>query len=228
MKTIIVDDEKPAQTVLTAFVKKVPFLQLELVTSNAYEAITYINQHEVDLLLLDIEMPDLTGIELLQSLDRVPLVIFTTAYEQYALKGYELDVVDYLMKPIPFERFLKAVNKAQKRLSSNTAQLNTTSPVYLLVKSEYQTVKIDLDDILYIEGLKDYVKIFTTEKMILTRLNLKGIGEKLPSAQFVRVHRSFIVSLPQISSFQKSQLMIGDQLIPIGEAYRAQLIQKLE
>jgi len=227
MKTIILDDEQPAVQILSVFVKKIPFLDLTLATTNAFEAIDTINNQSIHLLLLDIEMPDLTGIELLNALEQKPMVIFTTAYEQYALKGYELDVVDYLVKPIRFDRFLKGINKAHKLYQSKQTPLPTNKEDFLLVKVDYKTVRIAYEDIRYIEGLKDYVKIFTTNEMILTRLNLKGIEEKLPANQFIRVHRSFIASLSKITAFQKSQISMGDQVLPIGDTYKAQLLDKL-
>ena len=227
MKTIIVDDEKPAIQLLSAFVKRIPFLHLELATTNAFEALAFMNTQQVDLLLLDIEMPDITGIELVKSLEKPPFIIFTTAYENYAVKGFELDIVDYLVKPIPFDRFLKGINKVQK-LVNNQGQVSTPpTENFILIKSDYQTIKILHDDILYIEGLKDYVKIFTETEMMMTRLNLKGIQEKLPAKSFVRIHRSYIASLAKISAFQKSQLTIKQQQLPIGESYREELLQKL-
>jgi len=223
MRTLILDDEQPAINLLSTFVKKVPFLELQLATVNPFEALEILNQGKTDLLLLDIEMPDISGIEFLKSLSlqKMPAVIFTTAYEQYALQGYELEITDYLVKPIRFERFLKAVNRAKKMhqpLSSDAPKEE-----FLFVKADYKTVRIALDDILYIEGLKDYVKIITENEKILTRLNLKGISEKLPTNRFIRIHRSFIVSLAKVSAFQKSKISIGKIELPIGETYRNNL-----
>jgi len=227
MKTLLIDDEKPAIDILSGFVNRVPFLELSLTTTNAFEAIEWINKQAVDLLLLDIEMPDISGIELLGTLAKPPMTIFTTAYEQYALQGYELDIVDYLVKPIRFERFLKAVNKAYKHFKNTENSLTNLSNHFLLVKVDYQTVRIHFKDIIYIEGLKDYVKIFTAKEMILSRINLKGIAKKLPEDQFIRIHRSFIVSIPQITAFQKSNVTIGHKNLPIGAAYQQQVIQRL-
>jgi len=226
MRTIIIDDEKPAISILSTFIKKIPFLKLQLATTNAFEAIELLNNKQCDLLFLDIEMPDITGIDFLESIEYKPLVIFTTAYEQYALKGYELDVVDYLVKPIRFERFFKAANKACQRFKSNSPTVPFNN--FLLVKSEYKTVRIELEEILYIEGLKDYVKIYTQKEMILTRLNLKGIQAKLPREQFIRIHRSFIASLSKVSAFQKQHITIGNKVLPIGEAYRQALLDRLD
>lgn len=227
MKVIIVDDERPAISILSSFVKKVPFLDLQLATTNAFEAIETINTKGTDVLLSDIQMPDITGIELIQSLEKPPMVIFTTAYEEYALKGYELDIVDYLVKPIRFERFLKAMNKAQRHFKYQDPPIPVPENNFIDIKVDYQTVRIPLDDILYVEGLKDYVKVFTKDKMFLTRLNLKGIESKLPSSQLMRIHRSYIVSMSKITAFNKSQIFIGNTQIPIGNSYQEKIMEKL-
>ncbi len=227
MKTIILDDEKPAITILTKFVSKIPFVELILATTNPFEALEVLNTQKIDLLLSDIEMPDITGLELLKSLEKKPMIIFTTAYEDYALQGYELDVVDYLVKPIRFERFLKGINKAHKLYKLNNAASTATKTSYLFLKADYKTVKIALDDILYIEGLKDYVKVYTQENMVVTRLNLKGIEEKLPLEDFLRVHRSYIVAVSKITAFQKSNISIGEIDIPFGNTYREQVMRIL-
>lgn len=180
---------------------------------------------EVDLLLLDIEMPDIKGTELLKSLENPPLVIFTTAYSEYALEGYDLDVVDYLLKPIRFSRFEKAIAKAKLMLSARSG--DNGQKTYLTINVDYQSVKVDTDNILYIEGLKDYVKVYTTDKMLMTRLNLKGIMELLPNDQFSRVHRSYIANLSKVGSYQQSQIRIGETSIPLGKSYRDAVIAKL-
>lgn len=228
MNTLIIDDEQPAIKVLVNFIKTIPYLNLKLGTTNAYEGLTLLNNNNIDLLFLDIEMPDITGVELLKSLDRKPMVVFTTAYEKYALQGFELDVLDYLVKPIRYQRFLKAADKAHQYFQLNksaTRPLNHDGQ--LLLKVEYKTVKVHYSDIQYIEGLKDYVKVHTTEGMLLTRLNLKGIQAKLPSHLFTRVHRSYIAANNKITSFQKGQLFIDDKPIPIGPTYLKNLSEKL-
>lgn len=222
---LVLDDEQPAVNILKRFIGKTPFLNLVGDTTDAFAALDILRSQSIDLLFIDIQMPDITGIELLKSLDVRPKVIFTTAYDEYAMEGYELNVVDYLLKPIRFERFMKAANKA--RTLHHLTQPVAPKPIYLFVKSDYQTVKIDLADILYIEGLKDYVKIYTTQEMVMTRLNLKGIAAKLPEDQFLRVHRSFIAAIAKITAFQKSQISIKDKVIPIGETYRVKLLQLL-
>lgn len=227
MNTIIIDDEKLAISILTKFVNKVPFLQLKLATTNAFEGLQLLNTQEVDLLFLDIEMPDITGVELLKSLKNKPAIIFTTAYEQYALQGYELDVLDYLVKPIRFERFLNAVNKAHQLHQLTESNSNPKEEGHLIIKVEYKTVKVNFSDIIYIEGLKGYVKIYTQQQMLLTRLNLKAIESKLPANLFIRVHRSYIVALQKITSFQKGQLFIHKTVILIGITYQEELRKKL-
>lgn len=222
----IIDDEQPAINILTSYVKKTPSLQLVGSTTNALAALEIFKKEKIDLLFLDIQMPDITGIEFLQILENPPMVIFTTAYEEYALQGYELDIIDYLVKPIPFARFLKGVNKALKWQENNTA-INPPKEVFLYVKADYQTVKIAFADILYIEGLKDYVKIYTSGKMVMTRLNLKGIAAKLPNDQFIRVHRSFIAAFSKITTFQKSFIHLGEKKIPVGNAYQEELFKRL-
>lgn len=225
IKCLVLDDEPPAVQVLSSFIKRIPFLQLEEATTNAFHALELLQKENIDLLFIDIEMPDLTGIQLLKSLEKRPMVVFTTAYEQYAMQGFELDVVDYLLKPIPFERFLRAANKALKLYQSNHPK--PIQETHLSVKADYKTIKIAFDDILYIEGLKDYVKIHTKTARILTRLNLKGIEEKLPPQQFIRIHRSFIAALSKITAFQKSQLSIGNKVLPIGETFREKVMKRI-
>lgn len=226
LKCLVLDDEQPAINILKTFVKKVPFLHLVEATTDAFHALEILRNQSVDLIFIDIQMPDLTGIEFIKSLEKRPMIIFTTAYDEYAMQGFELDVVDYLLKPIPFDRFLKASNKALKfyEMSNPLPQKEQ----HLFVKVNYQNVKIAFENILYIEGLKDYVKIYTTKEMQMTRLNLKGIQDKLPEDQFIRVHRSFIVGLSKISAFQKGQIFIEKKLIPVGETYKSQLLEKLK
>lgn len=220
MKTLIIDDEEPAIKLLSIFVKRTPYLQLELATTNFLEALETINNQSIDLIFLDIEMPDINGIDFLKSINNPPLVIFTTAYDEYAIKGYELNIVDYLLKPIRFERFLMGVNKAQTLFNSNSpSSLDRNNESYIYIKSNYKTIKINHSDILYIEGLKDYVKIYTIDEMLMTRLNIKGIEKLLPNNKFIRIHRSFIVSIKKIKSYQKHHVFIRKKEIPIGETY---------
>jgi two-component system, LytTR family, response regulator len=229
MNAIIVDDEPLAIDLLEDFISRIPFLTLTGKCKNAFEAIQAMNTKQVDLVFLDIQMPGINGIQLLQGIDRKPLVIFTTAYAEYAVESYNLNAVDYLLKPFDFERFFKAVNKAYTLFSnrkSNRAVTEVSKTVepagqdFIFVKSDYKTLKINLDDIIYIEGLKDYVKIFTGPKPILTLQSLKSLEEKLPATKFIRVHRSFIVAIQKINSIERGIIRIGDKRIPVGESYR--------
>lgn len=226
MKTVILDDELPAVNILKGFTSKIPFLDLQLASTDAFEALDLLNSQPIDLLFSDIEMPDISGLELIGALKNPPMIILTTAYENFALKGYELDVVDYLVKPIRFERFLKSVTKAHHLFKLENRTLEADGD-FLLIKVEYQTVKIAIDDILYIEGLKDYVKVFTKDKMYLTRLNVKSIEQKLSPRLFARIHRSYIVALSKITSFQKGQIFIGKTTIPIGSSYQELVSDRL-
>lgn len=226
LRCIIIDDEPLALDLLEDDISKIPFLKLTHKFQSPFEALPLLKTGQVDLIFLDIQMPDITGLEFLKSLETKPLVIFTTAYDQYALDGYELDVIDYLLKPIPFDRLLKAAGKAQDffvaRNSIQSASRNSemSYPDYIFVKSGYDILKININDILFIEGLKDYVKIFVPPHPILTLMNLKSIVDKLPLNKFVRVHRSYIVALEKIKAIRKNKIIIDDKEIPIGEHYK--------
>ncbi len=244
MRCIIVDDEPLAIDLLNEFIGRVPFLIKTAECKNAIEAIEALNHGPVDLLFLDIQMPNISGIQLLHSLDAKPMIIFTTAYSEYAIESYNLNAIDYLLKPFTFERFLKAVNKAYTLFSTHNTSTQTPftpepvftsaftiidakTPDYIFVKADYKTVKISLDQILYIEGLKDYIKIYTGPKPILTQLSLKSIEEKLPSNIFFRVHKSYIVSLKHIHCIERSTVRIGEARIPIGESYKEKFLKAI-
>lgn len=222
---VAIDDEPFALEIMADDIQEISFLNLVGTFSNPMDAWELIKQGKVDLIFLDIQMPVISGTHFLRSLPKPPMVIFTTAYQQYALEGYDLDVVDYLLKPIPFDRFLKAVNKAEElfRLRSKEQQnLPLVEEVnFFFIYSEYKQIKIYFDDVLYVEGLKDYVKIYVKQqsKPILTRMNLKMIATKLPPQLFCRVHHSFIVALNKISSFQKTKLLVGEKELPIGRKF---------
>lgn len=225
LRCLTIDDELPALNLINAMVKKTPFLSLTDSTINAFEAVSILEKHPIDLLFLDIEMPDISGVDFLRSLDVKPMVIFTTAYDHYAVEGFSLDAVDYLLKPIAYERFLKASEKALELYQLRNASSNVQGSIQ--VRVNYETKKILLDDILYIEGVKDYVKIVTKEGNWLTRQNLKGISALLPQSDFVRIHRSFIVSWNKVSGWQKKYISIGDKKLPVGDKYREMFIDKL-
>ena len=179
-------------------------------------------------------MPDLSGIELIKNIDSKPLVIFTTAYSEYAVQGFELNAVDYLVKPFLFERFFKAANKAYEthNLKKNKAvpvgENSSFAQDYIFVKADYSSVKVYLKDVLYLEGLKDYVKIHTKEKKILTLITMKKIEEKLPSSNFIRVHRSFIIALDKIESIQRNRIIINNNWIPVGNSYKTEFYKRIE
>jgi DNA-binding LytR/AlgR family response regulator len=222
MNCIIIDDEKPAMSLMVDNVGKIPFLNLKGCCKNAFEAGDMLIKEKIDLIFLDIQMPVVSGLQFLRTLVNPPMVIFTTAYEQYALEGFELNVIDYLMKPFSFDRFLKAVIRAQEQFNfRNTNAAQVKDEGFLFVHSEYKELKILYRDILYVEGLKDYVKIYLVniQHPILTRLNLKGMEARLPLWMFQRVHNSFIVNITKITSTQKTQVFIDQKSIPIGASF---------
>jgi DNA-binding LytR/AlgR family response regulator len=231
MTCLAVDDEPLALDLLEDNIRKIPFLKLLKKCSNALEANEFLQTQPVDLVFLDIQMPGLTGIQFLQGLSKTPpLVIFITAYEQYALEGYSLDVVDYLLKPVSFERFLKAVNKASDKFTSRAPAVAAPAATYMFVNSEYNLVRIDFADLAYIEGLKDYVKIFlmSATRPVITRMSMKSLEEILPADQFVRVHKSFIVSISKITSIRKGRIALLKEQIPISEHYRENLYRFID
>lgn len=233
MRCLLVDDEKLALELMEDNVLKVPFLQIAGKCRNAIEAMELLRREPVDLIFLDIQMPGISGTQFLSSLTNAPMVIMVTAYENYALEGYNLDVVDYLVKPVAFERFLKAANKAyelwslrkQKDDQAPAAEPATTpanTPDYLFVNADYSIVRVNIPEVTHVEGLKDYVKIYlrNATKPIITRLSMRYLEEKLPAASFARVHKSFIVSLDKVTSFKRNRLMIGDTEIPVSDNYK--------
>lgn len=232
MKCLILEDELPAMELLKEYLQKIPFIKVVGTCFDAFEAQEFLSKNKVDLLFSDIEMPVLTGLQFLRTLTNPPLVIFTTAYQQHALEGYELDVVDYLLKPYNFERLLKAVNKAHTRwqradIDPDKTKKDTGS---LFVYSEYKEIKISYSQILYIQGLKDYVKIYIMgrEKPILTRHNIKAILEKLPNDLFMRIHNSYIIALDKITSFQKTKIYINELILPLGQSYSQEFLEKFK
>jgi DNA-binding LytR/AlgR family response regulator len=246
LNCIAVDDEPLALGLVSAFVEQTPFLKLVGRFSSAVEALRTIHSQKIDLLFLDIQMPDLNGIELARVLDNSkgnkPRIVFTTAYNQFALEGYRVDALDYLLKPFNYEEFLHAATKALayaelvEKSNAAPAVAVAAAPAeeriedeYLFLKVEYQLVRIALNDILYIEGLKDYVKVWlkSAEKPVLSLTSLKSLEEKLPSKRFMRVHRSFIVSLDKINSITRNALQIGKINITVGDQYKEAFSQFL-
>ncbi|MCC9167490.1 LytR/AlgR family response regulator transcription factor [Pontibacter harenae] len=239
IRCLAVDDEPLALDILESYISKLPFLHLVKTCSSATEAMQVLQEEQIDLMFLDIEMPELTGIQLLNILKNQPLIIFTTAYPDYALEGFNQDAVDYLLKPIPYDRFLKAVTKAQDRIQRSGKSQQEVTPAatvlqpvpehdFMFVKADYKTIRVDFADILWIEGLKDYIIIQTKDQKIITLLSMNKMMEKLPESKFLRVHRSFIVSLQKIDSIEKSRIRIGAKEIPIGEVYKEHFLKWVE
>jgi len=221
MTCIAIDDEPLALEVIRKYVSETPLVKLVSTFTDAIQALSFLKVQKVDLLILDIQMPDITGIQFFKSLEQRPMVIFTTAYSEYAVKGFELEAIDYLVKPINFDRFIKALMKARKVYS---AQTNPSRPEddFFFVKSGYSMVKIAFNDIAYIEGLDDYIKIHPANKAkppILSLMSLKSILEKLPEDRFMRVHRSFIVPLMKITSIRNKTIYLEKDRIPLGDKF---------
>ena len=222
IKCIIVDDEPLAIELLSDYISKVPFLSLEACCDNASLAMQVLDEMNPELMFLDINMPDISGLQLIKGLQNPPSIIITTAHSKFAVEGFELNVNDYLLKPISFDRFLKAVNRVKDSLKflnppgEKPGALND----YLFVKTDYKLVRINIVDIKYFEGLKDYVKIITESKTYITRQSLKLFMEKLPGCNFIRVHRSYIIAVRHITAITKNRIIIGTKYIPVSENYR--------
>ncbi|MCW3116364.1 MAG: DNA-binding response regulator [Chitinophagaceae bacterium] len=223
---LAVDDEPPALDVLKKYISSVQSLELVGTCADAVEALNFIRQHSVDLLFLDIQMPQILGTDFLRTLKKPPKVIFTTAFRKFAIEGFELDAVDYLLKPISFERFLKAVNKVMDAslngtLSVENEQQNKTSAdPYIYLRSDRKMIKVALSDILYIESLKDYIKVIATSGTVITKQSISSIEETLPKDMFIRIHRSFIVALNKIESYNHELVWIARHELPISRMYR--------
>ncbi|MBF9224068.1 LytR/AlgR family response regulator transcription factor [Hymenobacter ruricola] len=219
---LILDDEPLARELLVEFIKKVPYLHVQATCASALEAMEVLRAVPVDVLFLDVQMPDLTGLELLRLLPRKPLVVLTTAYSRYALESYEFDTVDYLLKPFTLERFLRAVEKVRARahLAEPEVAAGRSSSPFLFVKDGVKLVKVRWVDILYVEGLRDYVAIHTRDQKIVSLQRLKVLEQQLPAEQFVRIHQSFIVSLEGIQAIHKDKVQVGERFLPISDSYR--------
>lgn len=230
LKCMIIDDEPLALELLEDNIRQTPFLQLEASCRNALEALDILQQKQVDLIFSDIEMPGLDGIQFVNSLHQKPMIIFITAYEQYALKGYDLSVVDYLLKPVSFERFLKAANKAHEAYllkNQQTATVSEEPQPFIFLQADYSLVKVQLDEVKYIEAVKDYIKIHYTvagKRSLMVRISMKNIEDMLPASRFIRIHKSFIVSIGNITSIRKNILYIDELELPIGELYKDQVL----
>jgi DNA-binding LytR/AlgR family response regulator len=225
IKCLIVDDEPPAREIMKQYIAGVEVLELKGSCNNAVEAISFLKDHQIDLLFLDIQMPQLLGTNFIRTLKSPPKVIFTTAFRKYALEGFELDAVDYLLKPVSFERFLKAVNKVlQVNLSSiPDPLLNESKEVnnsFLYFRVDRKMVKVYFNDILFIEALKDYIKIVMFNRTVVTKYVLTTLAELLPADEFLRIHKSFIVAINKIESFNTDSIQIAKHDLPIGRLYK--------
>lgn len=248
LKVLIVDDEYHARKLMSEYVSKLEFLELAGTVSNVFEAMSILRNEDINIMLLDIQMPEITGLEFAHSLKHPPAIIFTTAYSDYAVESYELDVVDYLLKPVSFPRFIQAVNKVIERRGNNNAPTTSSLPVpipkqvatdavptvaqsaeeSIVIKSGYKFYKINYSDLLYVEGQKEYVTFYTTKQRITTLYSLKDLEEKLPSALFKRIHKSYIISVNHIELIDKNILHIAGKGLPIGASYKEELMKLFE
>lgn len=232
-RCIVVDDEPMARDILHRYIDRIPNLELVAEFGNAIDAALFLQSNEVDIAFLDIRMPQLTGVDLVKSLHRGPKIIFTTAFKEYAFEGFELEVTDYLLKPVRFERFLRAIGKALPNadvsipITAHTIQAQETVPAdpFIYLKVDRKMVKINLEDILYIESDRDYVRVKTTQGQIMARQTIAAVEAMLSSAQFIRIHRSFIVSLRKVRSFTHEIVEVGKDELPIGKLYRNQFLR---
>jgi len=230
LRCIVLDDEQLALDVITDFIEKLPFLDLKCGFVDAFEALDFLQHHEIDLIIIDINMPDLSGLQFLKSLSSQPLVIFTTAYSEFAVESFEFNVVDYLLKPIKFDRFVKAVNKAIDRYKhgeSKSVNIKNRNEDLILIKSGSKIHQVKSIDILYIESYGNYVKIYTKKEKLVSLLNMKQALEMLPAEQFAQIHKSYIVSLKHLTSIQNYQVKISDIVIPIGKVFKKMFFSKL-
>ena len=224
LRCLAIDDEPLALELLEDNIKQVPYLELAGKCSNALDALKFLQQQPVDLIFLDIQMPGLTGLQFIQSLTQKPMIILITAYEKFALEGFNLDVIDYLVKPVPLDRFIRACNKALElyNLKNKKPEAVAADPEYFFVNVEYSLQKVEFADIQWIEGLKDYIKIClkSSTKPIITRMSMKAVEEQLPVKKFIRIHKSYIVSISAITSIRKTSVFINTMEFPVGENYK--------
>jgi DNA-binding LytR/AlgR family response regulator len=232
LKTIAIDDEPLALKLVSDYISKTPYLELVGAFDNPLDAVDFLSGNVADLIFVDIQMPDLTGIEFTRSLEKEHKVIFTTAYEKYALEGFKLNAIDYLLKPFGYEEFLKAAGKARKtiELEANSLPSIEANSQFLFLKSEYKIRRINFNDILYIEGLKDYIKVFVAgeDKPVLSLNSMKSLETKLPEEKFMRVHRSFMVNLDKIETIDRSRIVFGKNYIPVSDQYKAKFQEYLD
>jgi DNA-binding LytR/AlgR family response regulator len=231
MKTrcLVIDDEELARTLLENYIGRLPNLELVGQCKDPMEAIQIMQEEPIDLLFLDIQMPGLTGIEFLRSLKQKPLVIFTTAYPDYAIEGYSLDVIDYLLKPFGFDRFVQAVNKASEMMQLKSAATNTPTDAkdFILVKAEHRIHRIKYDDINFIQSMREYVAYYTPSGRILSLNSLKSLETELPADRFIRIHKSYIVAIEKVSVLEGNLVHIGKEKLPIGASYREEVLGRI-
>jgi len=234
IRCLIVDDEPLALSVIEKYINKVKDMVIIAKCENALMAFEILKKNEVDLIFLDIQMPELTGIQFIKTLEKAPQVIITSAYREYAIDGFDLNVLDYLLKPISFERFLKAVRKYYKYVTPESALKNriinvadSSTNQFLLVKEKKNTVKVPFDEILFIESLKDYIKIIMKKRTVVTKMYISDIEKLLPSDNFIRIHRSFVIPVGKIDLFSPNHVEIGEYEIPIGRSYKNLVLKRL-
>lgn len=231
IRCIVIDDEPLAVKLLADYVRKTPGLELVFTTTKALEALPWVEAGKADLLLLDIQMPELTGLQFMNLVGRYCKVILTTAYNEYALQGYEYDVVDYLLKPVTLARFTVAIQKARLRLQEATAAVTTPAPPpdpFIFVKTEYRIQRIELDDILYIEALRDYIAFHTRNQKILSLESMRHMETVLPAHRFLRIHKSYIVNKSNIEFLERGKIVVSGQYLPIGDTYKEQVLQQIK
>ncbi|MCB2197061.1 MAG: LytTR family DNA-binding domain-containing protein [Bacteroidetes bacterium] len=220
---IVIDDEFPAIEQIEEYISRIPFLNLLKSFDNAIDPINYLKSNQVDLIFLDIEMEGFTGLQLIKTLQHKPKIILTTAYDKYAIEAFDLNVTDYLLKPISFERFIKAIDKVYDSFEisgNNSGNEPVYKRDYFFVKTEFRMQRVDFDDILFIEGMNEYLRINTTKEKIMTLQNFKSLQESLPKDNFIRVHKSYMVAINKIESIEKNRIKIGEKLIPISSTYK--------
>ena len=233
IRCIVIDDNAQALAVAESYIAKVPFLELRKTFDNAFAAGDFLEEEEVDLIFIDVEMPVLNGLEFLGSLRRMPHTVIVSDTGDYAVDAFNLDAVDYLVKPFSFERFLRAVNKVRERIRLKTllhapVSCETSERDSIFIKSDYKTIRVNINEILFIEGLKDYVKLHTIDKPILSLLSLRSLEQGLPPERFMRVHRSYIVALNKIDVIEKSRIRIGQYSIAVSDMYRDAFLKKIQ
>ena len=227
LNCVIIDDEPLATGLLESYAQKIPFLNVLGVYNSASDAIRTIRENNIHLLFLDIQMPEISGLEFARIIDKDTRIVFTTAFSQYAIDGYKVNALDYLLKPISFEKFLETADKALEWFESQTKQKSMVQDRFIFLKSEYKLQKINFDDILYVEGLKDYVKIYLKDssKNVMSLMNMKKIEEYLPKPEFMRIHRSYIVHVKEVETIDRFRMVIGNQYLPISDSYK-DIVQK--